>query len=263
MTSSEPCQTSTAGLLADLVRVRRTSGDRLATPPAGSAPPDLDSAYALAASLVAALGQPIAGWKIGASAPAGQRFLGLEEPFWGAILESEVLKAPALIPPIGAPFEVEPEIVMRLARDLRARPDRDTAAAAIDQVAWGLEINRPSFAAPFEAGGLCLVADKGVTRGLVVGAPIPDWRQRDLGRLPGQLVVDGDLGPEVTAMDAGFDPLDALVWLAGDKARRGDPLRAGQWIATGALGRARPLAAGQTATVLAGGEAVAHLAIAG
>jgi len=247
--------------LAEAIVAARREGRLLDAPPPQSRPTSLAEAHAIADRVTAALGGQVSGWKIGATASEGQKFLGLDEPFWGAILAPEIhIGSRRCINPLGAPLSVEPEVVMQLAHDIRPGAKVDLAAA-VSQVRFGIEVNRPSFREPFAAGALCIIADKGANRGLVLGAEIPEWRTRPLKDLVLELRADGQELVAGSPESSGFDPWEALAWLIGSAGRYGLDLRAGQWVATGAVGGARRLGRGQSATVLWDGREVARMQV--
>jgi 2-keto-4-pentenoate hydratase len=213
-------------------------------------PHDLDQAYATACALVDALGLRPNGTKIGANTPTGQSLLGLREPLWGRTFaesswfgEAEVVATEGL----GA----EAEWIFTLASDLSAAAAQTNGslAAAIANVALGIEITRPSYVEPMREGGLAIIADNGVHAGLVLGRARPTVELARLADLPVWLAVDGQSPSSGSARQSGVDPLAALVWLARERESRGMPLRRGEVVATGALVTCRDLRKGQTVRV--------------
>jgi 2-keto-4-pentenoate hydratase len=224
-------------LLAQLLAARR-DGRLIEAVSADMRPATLQDAYDTADRLAALTGRSVAGWKIGATTPRGQKALGLSEPFGGRIFADTVWHSPAVLAGVQGVLTIGAEIVLHLNRDLDARPaplDAAAVATAVDRVGPALELNQPSFRDPFLAGGLCLIADNGVNVGLVLGEARPALRTLHLTTLAVSLSLNAEVRSHGCAHDTGFDPLEALAWLANDRARRGDPLRAGQWISTGDL----------------------------
>ena len=214
-------------------------------------PRDLAEAYAVADLLVAALASAlggVAGYKVGATSTQGQQLLGLTEPFFGRNFAQRIRRDGASWDAAGRPCSAEAEVGFVLGKDLPARRSAYSLSevrAAVDRVVPLLEINRPAFKRPFDAGGLCLVADNGVTQGLVIGGP------------GGPLLAEGSLSGETVRMfhnDAVCaegaaaavlgDPINALWWLANALRVRGRGLHAGETIASGAMTPPIPLVAG-------------------
>jgi 2-keto-4-pentenoate hydratase len=224
-------------LLDQLLAVRRGASliDDLS---AADRPATLDEAYRVADALAAALGRPTVGWKIGASVPRAWQRMGLAEPFGGRIFDGTVYRSPAKVGNVPGILTVGAEFAFRIAHDL-ANDDstftRQSIRQVIDAVYPVLELNRPSYQRPMEMGGLCLIADNGVNVGLVLGEPMPDWRSADLIGLCVRLSVNQAVKTQGAAADIGFDPCEALAWLANDRAKRGDPLRAGYLVSSGDL----------------------------
>jgi 2-keto-4-pentenoate hydratase len=223
-------------LLSLLIDARQNARLIDAVPPEAQ-PASLDEAYATADALAAWVGEDVAGWKIGASVPRGQQALGLEAPFGGRVFASRVVPNGGSIKPVLDELTIGAEYSCRIGRDLGVDEtfDAESIAAVVSAVYPSLELNQVSYADPRGAGGWCIVADNGFNDGLVIGHAIDLWDMGQLVRQPVAFYRDGELQGDGCAADIGFNPLEALAWLANDRARRGDPLRAGQLVATGDL----------------------------
>ena len=236
---------------ADKLLSVRAGAPELEDVPEALRPQDLAEAYAVADLLVAALAPAlgvVAGYKVGATSTQGQQLLRLTEPFFGRNFAKRIRRDGASWDAAGRPCSAEAEVGFVLGKDLPARRSAYSlpeVRAAVDRVVPLLEINRPAFKRPFEVGGLCLVADNGVTQGLVIGGP------------GGPLLANGSLGGETVRMfhnDAVCaegaaavvlgDPINAVWWLANALRVRDRGLHAGQTIASGAMTRPIPLFAG-------------------
>jgi 2-keto-4-pentenoate hydratase len=228
---------SNTPLIDQLVAVRQHHR-LIADVPEDEKPHTLDEAYAVADALAAEIGQPVAGWKIGASIPRAWQHLGLTEPFGGRIFADTVYSSPALLEDTPGTLTIGAEFALRIAQDLSTDVQDYTAESIrtmVDAVYPVLELNRPSYERPMEIGGLSLIADNGVNYGLVHGEPIPDWQSVDLQQVTVTLVLNDEDHSQGIAADIGFDPVAVLAWFANDRARRGDPLRKGQLISSGDL----------------------------
>lgn len=205
-------------------------------------PVDTESAYRVADRLVEQLVRlhgPVAGYKIGAHHPLGQRQLGLQEPFYGCVCRGLIHLDSETLADLPAGATIEAEIGVRLACDLPPRAASYEFAdieAAVGGIAPLFEINRPAYREPFKVSSLLLIADNGVTQGLVVGRSMPrpgaadPWRQESLRMLRN--------GVECAASFVGEridDPLQSVLWLANTLSRRGISLHANEVVATGAL----------------------------
>lgn len=223
-------------LLALLIGVRQ-NGRPLETIPPASQPASLDEAYATADALARWIGQAVVGWKIGASVARAQQALGLAEPFAGRIFAGDVVANGGMVRPLLPTLTIGAEFTCRLGRDLgpAERFEATTIAGVITAVYPSLELNQVSFAHPLEAGGLCIIADNGFNAGLLLGQPLPAWEIESLMNQAVAFYRDEQLQGSGYAADIAFNPLEALAWLANDRAQRGDPLRAGQLVATGDL----------------------------
>lgn len=196
----------------------------------------VEDAYETADAYVSHLGADVAGWKIGASGPAGQERFGLEAPLAGRILEGTIFKSPASVPAGGMPWLVEAEFSFRLARDIDTEiSDERTIVEHVDVIFPSLELVRVRYTDLAAAGGLGIIAANAMSGGLVVGAP-QDGREIDeLLDQKISLYRNGELQEEGRGDEADFNPLAALAWLIRHRIRRGDQVRAGHLIATGTL----------------------------
>jgi 2-oxo-3-hexenedioate decarboxylase/2-keto-4-pentenoate hydratase len=69
----------------------------------------------------------------------------------------------------------------------------------------------------------------------VIGDPVPNWRALDLTALVGTTELNGQRAGRGTGADVMGDPLNVVVWLVNDRARRGEGLRAGEFVFTGSI----------------------------
>jgi 2-keto-4-pentenoate hydratase len=178
---AEAIERAAATLLA--ARRARRPLDRL---PEDCRPTTLDDAYAIQDRMAAIVGEPVAGWKIGCTSREAQTLMGIDGPFAGRVFASGLLTSPATLPAADFPMRgIEGEFAFRLAMDLPARTapyDRDEMAEAVDLLYPAIEIIGPAFAAAVwtGVGAPGIVADNGAHGALVLGAPIDDWRARDI-----------------------------------------------------------------------------------
>jgi 2-oxo-hept-3-ene-1,7-dioate hydratase len=234
-------------LLEALRQAHRTGRVIEAVPPQWQ-PASLDEAYAIAAGLTASHGA-VTGWKIGATAPPAQRFLGLREPFFGRILADGLQHTPARIEPGARTLALEPEIAFLIATDLAPRDEPyvlDEVRAAVGALVPAIEVCWPPYARPFEVGAYCLVAANGVNAGVVLGAAqaLPD--DDALLDVTVALSVDGVETARGRCAEALGPPLSALAWLANALRVRGGGLRRGEIVCAGALTRPAELPSGHT-----------------
>ena len=203
-------------------------------------PTDNDAAYRIAGEVAATLGWVVAGWKIAAAKPAMQRALRTNAPIYGRVFAPFVVASPFETPraPLLHPL-VEPEYVARLGVDLppRAKPyPQEEVAEAVETLQPAVEIAECRFVHDAAFPPLSAILADGAASGtIVLGAPIADWRERDI---PGQEVamrVNGVERRRGTAREALDHPLVPLTWLANELSRTGVGLKAGQIVSTGTL----------------------------
>lgn len=243
-----------ADLATRLIGVRG-GGPLIETVSADDRPRDLAAALTVSTQVAGALGAR-AGWKIGATAPGAPAALGLSEPLFAPIPQTGLREAPARWTAGPDGLTLDAEVVFELA----ATPADAAPAslrAAVGAVRLAIEINRPSYARPFEAGGLAIIADMGAHAGLVLGATLD--RGTDLAALAVTLGDDASAATGTGAAVLG-DPWAALAWLAATLPRFGQTLQAGDVVASGALCSIRT-GAGAAVRLKAPGCAALELAI--
>jgi len=100
----------------------------------------LTAQFAARRARIAAGERPL-GWKVGMGAPASMQRLGLQAPLIGFLMQRALLPSGATVALKGyAKPVLEPEIAVRMARDLGAGADAATAAAAIKAITPAIEI---------------------------------------------------------------------------------------------------------------------------
>lgn len=221
---------------------------RLERDPLGELPPELRpadeaEAYAIQDELhrqltARGLGE-VAGHKIGCTTPVMQAYLKIEHPCAGGVFEQTVHRSPAVVPHdkfvrVG----VECEIVVRLGRDLPPRLEPYSRAEVADAVVAcmaGMEIVDARYVDYSKLDTPTLIADDFFDAGCVLGPEVGTWREFDLGDLTGVTTINGAEVGRGRGADVMGHPLEALAWLASQRAQRGHGLRAGEFVFTGSV----------------------------
>jgi 2-keto-4-pentenoate hydratase len=244
---------------ADLADDLRRAYSQGAIPPlrAGLERTDADGAYAVQAintRFWVEQGRRIVGRKIGLTAAAVQKQLGVSQPDYGvlfedmAIADTGELRASRVLQP-----KAEAEIALILSRDI-SDPEVGMVeiARAIESVVPAIEIV-DSRIANWAITFADTVADNGSSAFFVLGElrrPLDDLDLYSCG-----MVLE--LNGAVASIGAGAaclgHPLTAAVWLARTLAARGEPLCAGDVVLTGALGPMVALTPGDSVRGIIGG----------
>lgn len=206
--------------------------------PESCRPSTLEDAYRIQDRLIAMLGEPIGGWKIGATSQKARDFVGISDGSLRArMLDVNCYEHPAAL---GEHFffmrALECEFAFTLGHDLppSAAPfDEDALLAAIEDMHPAIEISDSRYTDWTGVGGPALVADNCNDGAFVRGPPATGWRGTDLTRHPVALHVDDQAAAEGSGGEVITGPLGVLVWLANDLAARGMGLSAGQVVTTG------------------------------
>lgn len=235
---------------AEIVRLRRT-GERPDGLTAGLTPPDLSEAYATQDRVRALLGEPLAGWKIGATATVVQEKFAIREPFAGPFLAIDSAPSPARLP--ASRFTqraIESEFAFRFARRLEpraARYERTEIIEAIDALVPAIEIVSTRFSSLLFDRVTTAVADCALNAGFVLGAPVAEWRHLELATHPVRLVVDGHEVAAGTGANVLGHPFNVLDWAVNHLSARGIAVAPGELISTGTTTGIVVLEPGQTA----------------
>lgn len=236
-----------ARLLADA----RRSGKLLKALPERCRPKSMAEGYSIQAAFRALWTEPVAGWKIGATAEKIMQRYHLDEPMMGPVYGPDVFASPARpAPGRFHHFIIETEFAYRFKSALPARGGAYSRTEILDAVACvipAFELIDPRYEQiPLDSAAEA-VADCTVNGGLVLAPEIGDWRKLDLVNHRVRLVIDGEVKAEGTGADALGDPAKVLEWAINRLSRDGIGLAAGQLISTGTMTGVVHLEAGQVA----------------
>lgn len=222
----------------------------------GILPPDLASAYAVQDAAIDMWPDEVAGWKIGKIpaehvSPLGARSLA------GPVFRKDVLY-PAKDGPVGYGMyvggfaAVEAEFMFEIGVDAPAGKTSfttDEAVALVGRMICGVENAGSPLGNINAIGPLCVVSDFGNNNGIIVGAEIPNWRERILSDLTVETFIDGKSVGTGSAANVPGGPLESLRFVAELCAKRRRPLKAGMLITTGAITGIHDVLPGQLARV--------------
>jgi 2-keto-4-pentenoate hydratase len=227
--------------------------ERFAPLPPDLAPRTEGEAYAIQDAFVALRAQKlgaVAGYKIALTSAEMRRFVGVEQPMAGMMLESTVRRSPARVRAADyVRLIVEFEIAVRIADDLPAadKPfSRERVAQAVGAVMPALEIadDRNADYKELARHPLELIADNCWNEGAVLGMPVQDWKTIDLAAARGVATINGNKVGEGRGGDAMGHPLDAVAWLADHLASEGRGLLRGDVVITGSIVTTKPATRG-------------------
>ena len=212
--------------------------------PAELAPRTAEEAYAIQDSYVALRAEElgaIAGYKIALSSKEMQRFVGVNEPQAGVMLESTLHRSPTRVRACDyVHLIVEFELAAQMAADLPvadAPYTRATVAPFVQAVMPAIELadDRNADYAQLARHPFELIADNAWNEGAVLGAPIRHWQQLDLGAARGVATINGKVVGEGLGAAAMGHPLDSLVWVANHLAAHGRGLVYRDVVITGSI----------------------------
>jgi len=198
--------------------------------PADAQPENDSEAYAIQDGVVALLGQPIAGWKVGAANPTAT-------PNAAPLLKPLIGPSPLRLDPKAVPvLGIEAELAFRFAKDLppRAIPyARDEIAGAIASLHPAIEVVDSRFQRRDAVSAAARLADFQSNGHFVVGPEIKAWKQVDPTRQAIALEIGGKTVVETVGGNAAVDLFRLLIWLVDHAGKRGRGIRAGDVVTTG------------------------------
>lgn len=202
-------------------------------------PASLDEAYAIRAAfetLEISERGATAGFKIGLTTPIMQRLCGVNEPCYGAVFGREVHRGRAELAAADyCRLGVETEIAVQLGEDLPQGGDRGRVGAAVESCMAAIELLEDLRHDYKRLSAAAMVAGNVWNAGIVIGAPVTEWRGLDLASATARLTINGREIGAGKGGDVMGDPLNALAWLANKRAAEGNPLRRGQIVMTGSM----------------------------
>lgn len=195
----------------------------------------------------------LAGYKIGCTTAVMQAHLNLTSPCGGGVFESKVhFETADLALEDYVRVGAETEIAVRMGADLAAdlAPfDRESVASAVESCMAAMEIVDNRYGDSAAMGTATLIADDFFGAGCLLGKPLGDWRDLDLGAATGRLLVDGVEIGRGRGADVMGHPFEALAWLANKLAERGRMLRRGDIVLTGSLVKVHYPVPGETVEI--------------
>jgi 2-keto-4-pentenoate hydratase len=218
------------------------------------APRTEEEAYAIQDGFVALRATKlggIAGYKIALATAEMQRFVGVNAPQAGAMLESTLHRTPARVRAADyVHLIVEFEIAVEIAEDLPVADApffRGRVARAVGGVMPAIELadDRGAVYAELAKHPLDLIADNGWNEGAVLGYPAQEWQNVDLAAVRGVATINGKAVGEGKGAQAMGHPFDAVAWVADHLARHGRGLLRGDVVITGSLITSKEAKAGE------------------
>ncbi|MCH9018234.1 MAG: fumarylacetoacetate hydrolase family protein [Chloroflexi bacterium] len=231
-------------------------------------PSDLEEAYLIQREFQTHISEEqgsIAGYKLAYTTAALQEANGVSEPCLGIMLEGNIHPSPSTLTADDfMQLGLECEVAVRLGSDLPASGapyDRGKVSEAVESLTAAFEIidfRRTPDQDPkvqFMTG----VAANIFNAGVIMGDPVPSWRDLDLGAAYGSMTINGEVVGEGHGSDVMGHPLEPLAWLANKLAEQGFGLLAGMVIITGSIVSPKFVKPGDTASIMIEGLGGAEL----
>lgn len=210
-------------------------------------PATLDAAYAIQQQMIAALGLPVLGWKVGRIPVPLIASLGAERlagPVFrcAEIADGSLAEASVFIGGAGA---VEAEVMLRLDRVPDHVPSAEEAKKLVSEIRAGFEIASSPAPDVHDHAPFGIIADIGINNGILLG---PALDAASFDRLEVYTAIEGASVGTGRACDVLDGPWGSLRFLVDLHLRGVIALAPGQWISAGAITGVHPILPGQSAT---------------
>jgi 2-keto-4-pentenoate hydratase len=235
----------------------------------GTAPVDLDGAYAIQDRAIAFDGRTVVGWKVGRINPPHEARLGnnrLSGPiFADCVVDPAAGEVPAMPVYVGGFAAAEAEILLHVAPGFAGPVPTDDAGtiAIVDDVRLGIEIASSPYPGINADGPTVTISDFGNHGGLVRGAALPGWRDIDLCAIPVRTLIDGVVIGAATAATMLDGPYGAVRFLLTNLIARGFDVSSGLWVSSGAITGVHQVTVGQSVVAQFGDLGEVRCTIAG
>ena len=248
----------------DLVRADGTAGalwqawtthERLASLPELLRPRTPVEGFAAQQRLAERAG-PAYGWKLAATAAAGQAHIGVDAPLPGLLFERFRYAAGDVLPSDGLYMAVaEAEFAFVMGDDVEPGAPAEELRSAVASVHCAIEFPESRFTDFATAGAPQLLADAACAGLFVLGPEIDGGIELDLSTTGTTLWINGAEVATGSGAAVLGDPWTALAWLAESLPTFGVPLEAGSVVTTGTTTVPAPIAAGDTVRATFGPDA--------
>ena len=193
-------------------------------------PQTIDEAYAIQDNLklryLELKDNTCIGKKIGATSLTAQEVLNMEEPFYGnlysrySLVNAKKLNAKNFFEPYA-----EPEISFRIKEDIDL---------LLDGLVCSIEINDFRFAKPLpEIGARNVISTNGASEFWLRNEKIYNINDVNLNDLEVTLFIDNKIMDSGNTKNVLNNPLNAVLWLINNLAKKGEVLLKGQFISSG------------------------------
>jgi 2-keto-4-pentenoate hydratase len=239
-----------ARIVAERFVAARRAGVALPDYP-GTMPADADAGYAIQDAAIRLDGGAIVGWKVG-RVPGPHVVAFGADRLVGPIFVTSVRDASAdplpQMPIFADGFgAAEAEYLMRIGATVPAGRGSVTLAEAdalIDAVHVGIEVASSPFPGINDHGPAVTISDFGNNYGLVIGAPVPDWRAGAYRDFSVVTEIDGVEVGRATVAEMLDGAVGAVRFLLDHLSARGVAVPEGTWVSTGAVTGVHPVRPG-------------------
>lgn len=218
---------------AELLTEAWQSGSLLKELPQSCRPQTVDQGYDIQDQLIANLGEPVVGWKLGVGSPKGKAQAGITLAIAGRVLKSRLFKdGDTIRMPNQAPVTVEFEIAYVLGRDVAPGESLADPLAAVAATHVAFELVLARFVDRRAVGWPSFTADNAGFNALVLG---PEVSSDEVAAIRRSIVVaEGDIDKAKTATgEDAIDPVMALGEMFHHARDRGLTLSNGTIVSTG------------------------------
>jgi 2-keto-4-pentenoate hydratase len=195
---------------------------------------------------------PVAGYKIGLTAPQIWEQTGLRSPAYGPIRKKRVFHEKTSVrADRWTRLGVELEIILTVNADVPAPADtaydKESIAPYVGDARAGFELIEDRGADYSRLSAFALIMDLGWNGGSLLGKANRNWRDLDLANLDGSISFDGKVVRTGHSGDVMGHCYNSLAWLANKLGEHGKRLRKGMIVSSGSMVACQFVPPGSTA----------------
>jgi 2-oxo-3-hexenedioate decarboxylase len=210
----------------------------------------LDQAYRVQEALIQLKrihGSRVLAPKLGLTSEAKMTQMGVNQPIYGYIFADGSVGDTIVVDNYIHP-KIEAEIVVTLAKDMMGPVTAEDVAKNVSAILSGVEIIDSRYE-DFKFQLQDVVADNASASGYYLSNQEFSLMDVDVEKETAQILVNGEVVSNGQGSNVLGSPINALVSLINQLAKRGESVKAGQPILTGALGQAVTLNSGDSIQV--------------
>lgn len=221
------------------------------------APADFDEAYKIQSALYNIMAAEdrftaFGGHKVALTSPAIQEMCGVDQPAYGGVFKEFIHENHHAVDMEDfIRFGIEFEVCIKMGEDVPPSDTpytKETVAPFIESAMPAFELIDDRDADYAHLDALSILTDRCWCNGIVLGDPIKNWQDIDIGDCASKVIVNAQVNDQGNTRDALGHPLNSVAFVANHLQEYGSQLKAGEVIMTGSALKTQFPKSGDTIT---------------